>query len=143
MTNFEKVVQGGADALHRYRITRNCGKICANKGCKHAGGDQSPFNYDCHIGQYRWLISPTNPELIEDERSLLKGMELAGYPWVAKDENGIVYFFTSKPIKRPLSTVWGKLEGNHIKNISNFTLDFIQWSDPEPINITELLDSGK
>ncbi len=141
MTNFEKIVQGGADALHEYRITRNCGKICSFKECKQAGGNKPPLDFNCHVGQYKWLISDTKAEMTAEEKTLLQGMVLAGYKWAARDKCGKIYFYTSKPVK--LIRLWHNDMCGQIPLFGNLPLCFIQWSDPEPINITELLDSEK
>lgn len=52
--------------------------------------------------------------------------------WVARDENRILFMYTSKPIKDKSLGIWYNLETNGIKMNEDDDLSQIKWEDEEP-----------
>ena len=78
------------------------------------------------------------PQLTEDEKVILRNLPKE-YKWIARDENGCLYVYTSKPEK--VITMW-KGSGLPMMPFSHL-FQFIQWKDDEPYLIEELLGKEK
>ena len=75
------------------------------------------------------------PELTEDEKVILKNFP-KHYEWIARDINGHLYIYASKP-KKGL-TIW---VGTGLPMVSfDHLFRFIKYEDKEPYSIEELLE---
>ena len=80
-----------------------------------------------------------NPKLTEDEKAILKVLLNEKYKWIARDKNGCLYVYASKPEK--VITIW---EGSGLPMMPfNHLFQFIKWEDEEPYSIEELLGEAK
>ena len=76
------------------------------------------------------------PKLTEDEKAILKVLLKEKYKWIARDKNGCLYVYASKPEK--VITIW---EGSGLPMMPfNHLFQFIKWEDEEPYSIEELLE---
>ena len=74
------------------------------------------------------------PQLNEDEKVILRSLP-KNYKWIARDKNGCLYVYASKPEK--VNTIW---EGSGLATIPfDHLFQFIQWNDEKPYSIEELL----
>lgn len=76
-------------------------------------------------------------EIPEPDRTILENID-DKYQWIARDEDGRVYIYESKPRKN--DTYWsrgGRI--SHIYDIFNSMFQFVQWEDEEPVNFREVL----
>ena len=79
------------------------------------------------------------PKLTEDEKAILKVLLKEKYKWIARDKNGCLYVYASKPEK--VITIW---EGSGLPMMPfNHLFQFIKWEDDEPYSIEELLGKEK
>ena len=77
-----------------------------------------------------------NPKLTEDEKAILKVLLNEKYKWIARDKNGCLYVYASKPEK--VITIW---EGSGLPMFPfDHLFQFIEWEDEEPYSIEELLE---
>ena len=68
-----------------------------------------------------------DPKLTEDEKVILRNLPKE-YKWIARDENGCLYVYASKPKKG--ITIW---EGDGLPMIPfDHLFEFIKWEDEEP-----------
>ena len=74
------------------------------------------------------------PKLAEDEKAILRNV-LKHYEWIARDIDGHLYIYASKP-KKGL-TIW--LDTGLPMVSFDHLFRFIQWEDDEPYLIEELL----
>ena len=75
------------------------------------------------------------PQLNEDEKAILKVLLKEKYKWIARDKNGCLYVYASKPEK--VITIW---EGSGLPMMPfNHLFNFIKWEDEEPYLIEDLL----
>ena len=79
------------------------------------------------------------PKLTEDEKAILKVLLKEKYKWIARDKNGCLYVYASKPEK--VITIW---EGSGLPMMPfNHLFQFIKWEDEEPYSIEDLLGEEK
>ena len=83
------------------------------------------------------------PRLTDDEIAILRSIDKR-YIWIARDKNGILYIYDSVPEKRG-NYKWSR-DTLHVDILSNLSLfshmfNFIKWTDDEPYNIGDLIDS--
>lgn len=89
-------------------------------------------DYTCE--EVLWERKET-PKLTEDEKVILKNINKT-FKWIARDIDGILYIYTSKPKKG--ITMW---ESDGLPMISfDHLFQFIKWEDDEPYLIEELLE---
>ena len=75
------------------------------------------------------------PQLNEDEKAILRSLP-KDYKWIARDKNGCLYVYASKPKK--VKTIW---EGSGLLMLPfDHLFQFIKWEDEEPYSIEELLE---
>ena len=75
------------------------------------------------------------PKLTEDEKTILRNLP-KHYKWIARDKNGCLYVYASKPEK--VITIW---EGSGLPMIPfDHLFQFIKWEDEEPYSIEKLLE---
>ena len=80
-----------------------------------------------------------DPKFTEDEKAILKVLLKEKYKWIARDKNGCLYVYASKPEK--VITIW---EGSGLPMMPfNHLFQFIKWEDDEPYSIEELLEGEK
>lgn len=81
----------------------------------------------------------------EDEKAILRNLPKE-YKWIARDENGELYIFKTKPRKSGMSDLWESEYGNHkeytIFEIYNHLFQFVTWEDEEPYLISDLLEEN-
>ena len=76
-----------------------------------------------------------DPKITEDEKAILKVLLKEKYKWIARDKNGCLYVYASKPEK--VITIW---EGSGLPMMPfNHLFQFIKWEDEEPYSIEDLL----
>lgn len=84
------------------------------------------------IWERKWVET-----LTKDQHDKLKASLTIGLNWIAKDGDGKIYVYDSKPNKG--FTCWiGDNNKNYIR-IKTFELPFIKWEENEPRKIEELL----
>ena len=78
------------------------------------------------------------PKLTEDEKAILRNLPKK-YKWIARDIDGCLYVYASKPKKG--ITMW---ESDGLPMIPfNHLFQFAKWEDEEPYSIEELLGEEK
>lgn len=78
------------------------------------------------------------PKLTEDEKAILRNLPKE-YKWIARDIDGCLYVYASKPKKG--ITMW---ESDGLPMIPfDHLFQFIQWEDDEPYLIEDLLGEEK
>lgn len=79
------------------------------------------------------------PQLTDDEKVILRNIDNT-FKYIAKDENGELFVFEKKPIKK--DSYWDCEVLNNCINLSIFTKLFksIKWEDEEPWKISDLLE---
>ena len=84
-----------------------------------------------------WERKP-KPQLTEDEKAILRNLPKE-YKWIARDIDGCLYVYASKPKKG--ITMW---ESDGLPMIPfDHLFQFIKWEDEEPYSIEELLGEEK
>ena len=77
------------------------------------------------------------PKISEEEKTAIKYFLLAGYKYMAKDKNGKVYAYKTKPIKAPISH-WDCCDNNLSSYCKvDIPISFLSWEDTEPYYIGE------
>lgn len=103
-----------------------------NKSCHECGKG------DCVKGTINWLKSEHKEPitLSEAERIILENID-KDFKWIARDSDGELYIFNSKPTK----TDWDWVTTKNINKFIcfNHLFQFITWNDSEPYNIEDLL----
>ena len=110
-------------------------KVKSNKTLKEAfaglGVDFGGIDFD------EWLRNKEDSESIY----LLKGLLERGFNYLSRDKDGALYAFDSSPVKTEESGLWDvclDLDSEHIQN-DNFPE--VKWTDDEPTEIADLLES--
>lgn len=93
--------------------------------------------------------SDANPEpiiLTDNQRELLKALNLLGFRYIAQDSDSSVCAYTEKPVKE--DEMWtgsgGYLNFKYSRKDGYATVPLlVEWSDDEPLNIEEVLKNGK
>lgn len=108
---------------------------CNTISCKKC--DCSGKNASCRIGVLDWCMQEykEKPKLTEREKAFCVAAE-SGY--IARDENGYLYYFKEKPIK--IGKEWRKFDYNIRINGLGLNFSFIGWNDEEPWTIKNLLE---
>ena len=74
------------------------------------------------------------PKINQEEYEVLKRLD-SPWRWVARDEDGGLWVYKSKPNK--LEETW---QAGVFMGLNDYILEFIQWEDEEPHNIAELIE---
>ena len=85
---------------------------------------------------------PKKKEFTDNELFILKNIDKK-YKWIAKDKNGLICTFVSKPIKteRFWSDGWSNGESYaSLEAIKNSLFTEIKWEDEEPIYIDDYVE---
>ena len=85
---------------------------------------------------------PKKKEFTDNELFILKNIDKK-YKWIAKDKNGLICTFVSKPIKteRFWSDGWSNGESYaSLEAIKNSLFTEIKWEDEEPVYIDDYVD---
>ena len=89
-------------------------------------------DYTCK--ELLWERKEKKLVISEDEKKILRNLP-KHYKWIARDKNGCLYVYASKPEK--VITIW---EGSGLPMIPfDHLFQFIKWEDEEPYSIEELL----
>ena len=75
------------------------------------------------------------PKISEEEEIAIKYFLLAGYKYMAKDRDGKVYAYKTKPIKSPIN-LWNCGDDNEL-SLVEIPINFLSWEDSEPYYIGE------
>lgn len=93
-------------------------------------------NYYCDKARRNWAESEyvEEPKISKRDKTFLD--YLKGYKYIARDDDGELYVYTSIPIKR--SDCWGA--DNVYRSLRGLDIDFpmIKWSDDSPWLIDDL-----
>lgn len=130
MTNFEKIVQGGPEALVAYH-RMYCKGVCVENG--------NCSSKNCVEGRIRWLNSTERPELSIYERAIVDAMIDIGLYWAARNRDGTLTFFNSCPRKDAAKPCWITHSISHTWTGAT-VLRFIMWDDTVATNLRELMD---
>ena len=87
-------------------------------------------------------LFPKKKEFTDNELFILKNIDKK-YKWIAKDKNGLICTFVSKPIKteKLWSDGWSNGESYaSLEAIKNSLFTEIKWEDEEPIYIDEYVE---
>lgn len=79
-----------------------------------------------------------NIKLTEDEKVILKNIN-KDYKWIARDDNGSLFIYGEKPIKKESSWISKMFLDWFNMCIFNHLFLFIKWEDEEPYLIEDLL----
>lgn len=79
-----------------------------------------------------------NIKLTEDEKVILKNIDKR-YRWIARDDNGSLFIYGEKPIKKESSWISKMLIDWCGIWIFNHLFQSIKWEDEEPYLIEDLL----
>ena len=85
---------------------------------------------------------PKKKEFTDDELYILDNIDKK-YKWIAKDKNGLICTFVSKPIKteKLWSDGWSNGESYaSLEAIKNSLFKEIKWEDEEPVYIDDYVD---
>ena len=85
---------------------------------------------------------PKKKEFTDNELFILKNIDKK-YKWIAKDKNGLICTFVSKPIKTEKLWSDGWSNGDSyasLEAIKNSLFTEIKWEDEEPVYIDEYVD---
>ena len=85
---------------------------------------------------------PKKKEFTDNELFILKNIDKK-YKWIAKDKNGLIVTFVSKPIKteRFWSDGWSNGESYaSLEAIKNSLFTEIKWEDEEPVYIDDYVE---
>ena len=94
-------------------------------------------DYTCK--ELLWKRKEKKLVISEDEKAILKVLLKEKYKWIARDKNGCLYVYASKPKK--VITIWG---GSALPMMPfNHLFQFIEWEDDEPYSIEKLLGEEK
>lgn len=76
-------------------------------------------------------------KLTQEQYDKLKALLTVGYNWVAKDEDGEIYAYDSKPIRGVIC--WFHVDNENCIKLKNFELSFIDRKEDAPRSIVDLL----
>ena len=96
---------------------------------------------NCLNCRVNWLKSEhkEEPKLSDVERVILENLN-ADYEWIAKDKDGRIMIYTSKPTKDDKRWMeWLTFGECRFFSIFPHLFQFVKWEDTEPYNIKELL----
>lgn len=110
---------------------------CTEIMCTECAFDKTKIG-TCYIARREWAESEyVEPKVFtEDEKAIL--IALPKINWAARDENGTVYLFVEKPVKK--THVWDT-EGDCICvfEFSNAEFKSVLWEDSDPTSREEIL----
>lgn len=90
-------------------------------------------DYTCK--ELLWERKEKKLVISEDEKAILRNLPKY-YKWIARDIDGRLYIYASKPKKR--LTMWESMGSPMI--LFDHIFKFIKWEDDEPYSIEELLE---
>lgn len=93
---------------------------------------------DCAVSFVKWLMSEYKPEPVLTEREK-HFVEFAQVGWLARDEDGSLYWYELKPTKDSLEDSWD-IFGEHTELglLAVAMFPFITWEDESPWSVEEL-----
>ena len=94
--------------------------------------------YDCEENTREWAESEYIEKQVISKRDRTFLDYLEDYKYIARDSGGILYAYTSIPIKRLACVCWET--GDDWKSLRRLEIDFpmVKWSDAEPWKIEDL-----
>lgn len=123
-------------AFDKYNMTL-CN--CSDTKCENCAFNGHKF---CNNGRYNWLLSEYVEPIIltELEYNILKYLaDNTKHMYIARDKNGSLCVYTSKPDKLNNSWVRNNIIGD--LNVFNELFKFVQLSDEKPYAIKDILDN--
>jgi len=78
------------------------------------------------------------PQYTEEEQRDFKALKVLGFGWIAKDEGGAIWAYSSKPIKANFT--WRGENSTRIKTSKAYNVlkSFAEWEDAEPFEIPNI-----
>lgn len=105
-----------------------------------------PCDSDCIPCKAIWLQAEHKEPitLSEAERIILENIDKKYFNYIARNKNGSLYLYFSKPYKNNDAGIWKELSFMHCEDFYMFKnlFQFITWNDEQPYNIEELLKCG-
>ena len=102
------------------------------------------FDKNCNDCFSNWLKSEHKEPitLSEAERIILENIDKKYFNYIARNKNGSLYLYFSKPYKNNDAGIWKELSFMHCEDFYMFKnlFQFITWNDSEPYNIEVLLN---
>lgn len=98
------------------------------------------LNVDRVVNTIELLTLSNKPKLnlTDEQRTVLEGLYLLGYRYVACDKNNQLYAYNTRPWKD--TTIWGSYEVSmHIRTITDIINNLCSWKDEKPTSIEWLL----
>ena len=89
------------------------------------------------------------PKITDEQRTVLAGLSLLGYRYLACDANGDMFVYNLLPIKKSRSWRFDKLETDRnsyiisINSMSDILDNLCSWEDEKPISIEWLIGKKK
>ena len=105
------------------------------------GEQKSYLNINEVVGK-NIIKLPKKKQFTDNELFILKNIDKK-YKWIAKDKNGLICTFVSKPIKteKLWSDGWSNGESYaSLEAIKNSLFTEIKWEDEEPVYIDDYVD---
>jgi hypothetical protein len=128
MTNYEKIIEGGQEAMaHVLAGARFWDHLIPYGAAKKQARE--------------WLNQTAKPMMTDEETAYVSWALEFGFEWAATDKNEALYFFVNRPVKD--GNVWKGLApsatyGYHVRAKSQY-LKFIKWEDSEPTELRKLI----
>ena len=100
------------------------------------------LNVDRVINTIELLTLSNKPKLnlTNEQRTVLEGLYLLGYRYLACDENGCLYTYSTRPHRNMSDTSWGSYGAAiRVNMINDVIINLCSWKDEEPISIEWLL----
>ena len=139
MLNFEKCeseILSLTERKEEFAVNKKTGKVVACSGFPCL---ECLFKHGCGVNKIKWLYSEYKEpiKITKAAKTILENIN-PKFKWIAKDENGIVCIYNTKPRKE--GAVWvGDTYASFYSTLKAELFDFLNWSDEEPTNIQELL----
>ena len=123
----------------KYKIENNILKVAS---IKYSNFSPSNFNLNDFIYIEKIIKFPKKKQFTDDELYILRNIDKK-YKWIAKDKDGLIYTFVSKPIKTEnlWSDGWSNGESYaSLEAIKNSLFTEIKWEDEESIYIDDYVE---
>lgn len=83
---------------------------------------------------------PSEPKITDEQRTVLEGLYLLGYRYLACNESNHLYAYNIRPRKDKTYAIWFSYEySTHIHKITDVISNLCSWEDEKPTSIEWLL----
>lgn len=80
------------------------------------------------------------PILTVEQQTVLMGLLILGYKYIARDKSNYLYAYNTRPWKDKTNAIWNSYEVSmHIRTTTDVIINLCSWEDEEPISIEWLL----